>query len=134
MSYSVRISHRARVWLKSLKATMFSHLCLALLVIPATICCAQPNLPVPKIQVIAPGIWRLRFGNPEPFTPTHFRSSEMDEAGLKNMPASQSVPLDVAKVSFQVSDRGCSLQWPMKSGENLYGFGLHTRLFNMAGR
>ncbi len=128
--------HRSsrRLWLKPLKATIFSHLCLAALAIPATDCCAQPDLPGPKIQVIAPGIWRLHFGNPELFTPTHFRSVEMDKAGLKKMPATQPMPLDAAKIFFQVSDRGCSLQWPMKPGENLYGFGLHTELFNMAGR
>ncbi len=64
----------------------------------------------------------------------HFRSAEMDAAGLEKMTASQPIPLDVATISFQVSDRGCSLQLPMKSGESIYGFGLHTELFNMAGR
>jgi alpha-D-xyloside xylohydrolase len=123
-----------RLWLKSLRTTILSTLCLALLTISKTVCSAQPDLSGPQVQLVAPGIWRLHFGNPEPFTPTKFRSIEMDAAGLKKMPAGQSVPLDAATISFQVSDRGCSLQWPMKSGENIYGFGLHTKLFNMAGR
>jgi alpha-D-xyloside xylohydrolase len=91
---------------------------------------AQP----PQVKLIAPGVWRLRFGKPERFTPTHFRSVGMDTAGLEKMPSSQPMPLKSSEVSFQVSDRGCSLHWLMKSGENIYGFGLHTELFNMAGR
>jgi alpha-D-xyloside xylohydrolase len=58
----------------------------------------------------------------------------MDTADLEKMPPNPPMPLDAARISFQVSDRGCSLQLPMKSGENIYGFGLHTELFNMAGR
>ena len=117
------------VRLKCFKAASF----LVLLDISAAVCLAEPDSP-PQFESIAPGVWRLHFGNPEPFTPTHFRSSEMDAAGLEKMGAREPMPLDAAKISFQVSARGCSLQLPMKSGENIYGFGLHTELFNMAGR
>ena len=34
---------------------------------------------------MAPGIWRLRFGEPEKFTPTHFRSAEMDAVAVEKM-------------------------------------------------
>ncbi len=84
-----------------------------------------------QVQQVAPGIWRLHFGNPERFTPTSFRSAEMDKAGLEKMSSSQGLPLDAAKISFAVSDRGCSLQWPMTSRESIYGFGLHTELFDL---
>jgi alpha-D-xyloside xylohydrolase len=82
-------------------------------------------------QPIAPGVWRLHFGNPERFTPTFFRSADMDRAGLKKMRSSLTMPLDVSKISFQVSERGCSLRLPMTSGESIYGFGLHTELFDL---
>ncbi|HEU5397162.1 MAG TPA: TIM-barrel domain-containing protein, partial [Verrucomicrobiae bacterium] len=78
--------------------------------------------------------WRLRFGTPEQFTPTHFRSAPVDTAGLAALPPAQSLPLDLSGIVFQSSDRGCSLQMPMKAGEHLYGFGLHTELFDMTGR
>jgi len=90
--------------------------------------------PMPQTEVVAPGIWRLHFGDPEQFTPTHFRSAPMASAGLEKMPFNQPMPLDAAKISFQSSERGCSLQFPMKPNENVYGFGLHTELFGMAGR
>lgn len=95
---------------------------------------AESDSTAPQIDLIAPGVWRLHFGNPEIFTPTYFRSAPMDAAGLAKLPFNRPLPLDVAKISFQVSARGSSLRLPMKPGENIYGFGLHTELFNMAGR
>ena len=47
------------------------------------------------------------------------------------MPASKSMPLVAAQISFQISHRGCSVLLPIKSGESIYGFGLHTELFDM---
>jgi alpha-D-xyloside xylohydrolase len=85
----------------------------------------------PQVELVAPGIWRLHFGNPETFTPTHFRSAAIDTAGLEAMPFNQPMPLGLAGISFQVSGRGCSLQLPMKPHENIYGFGLHTELFDL---
>jgi alpha-D-xyloside xylohydrolase len=84
-----------------------------------------------QVKLVAPGVWRIRFGNPEEFTPAHFRSAPVDRTGLEAMASSQPMPLDLAKISFHVSDRGCSLQLPMKPGESIYGFGLHTELFDM---
>lgn len=92
---------------------------------------AEPVAPAPKAELVAPGVWRLHFGDPEPFTPTHFRSAAMDTAGLEKMPASSSLPLDLSQISFHVSSRGCSLQLPMESDESIYGLGLSTKLFDM---
>ena len=44
---------------------------------------ADADAPTPKAEQVAPGIWRLHFGDPEQFTPTHFRSAAMDTAGLE---------------------------------------------------
>jgi len=120
-----------RAALRSLKTINFSSLCLALLTVSPAVCSAEADSPAPRVQLVAPGIWRLRFGQPEEFTPTHFRSAPVDMAGLAAMTSSQPMPLDLAKISFQVSDRGCSLQLPMKPHESIYGFGLHTELFDM---
>jgi alpha-D-xyloside xylohydrolase len=107
--------------------------CLALTPAPS-VQGAEADSAAPQTELIAPGIWRLHFGNPEQFTPTHFRSAPIDTTNLEKMPFEQPMPLDAAKIFFQVSDRGCSLQWPMSPGESIYGFGLHTELFNMANR
>ena len=123
------LARRAR--LKQLQAISFSPLCLALVIVSTAVCGAEPELSAPQTELVAPGIWRLHFGNPEPFTPTHFRSAPMDAAGLEKMPFHQPMPLDAAKISFQVMARGCSLLLPMQSGESIYGFGLHTELFDL---
>src|SRR5262249_15816127 len=94
-------------------------------------CAAGRESAASQPESVAPGIWRLHFGNPEPFTPTAFRSANIDKAGLRKMPATKAMPLDAAQISFQTSDRGCSVLLPMKSGESVYGFGLHTELFDM---
>ncbi len=92
---------------------------------------AESNEPVSQVELVAPGIWRIHFGEPEEFTPTHFRSAAMNTAGLEQMPSSRAMPLDPAKISFHVSDRGCSLSFPMKRGESIYGLGLNTELFDL---
>ncbi|HTB83465.1 MAG TPA: TIM-barrel domain-containing protein [Candidatus Sulfotelmatobacter sp.] len=104
------------------------------MLLAATVQGAETDSTGPQAELIAPGVWRLHYGNPEQLTPTHFRSAPIDVAGLDKMPFDRPLPLDAATISFQVFERGCSLQWPMKPGENIYGFGLHTELFNMAGR
>jgi len=92
---------------------------------------AETDSPAPKAELVAPGIWRLHFGNPEPFTPTHFRSAAADTVGLATMLSSQSMPLDPSRISFRVSDRGCSVLLPMKPDESIYGLGLSTKLFDL---
>ncbi len=47
---------------------------------------AEPDGTAPKATLVAPGVWRMRFGEPETFTPTHFRSAAMDVAGLAAKP------------------------------------------------
>jgi alpha-D-xyloside xylohydrolase len=86
----------------------------------------------PQIQSIAPGIWRIRFGQPEEFTPTHFRSASMNADGLNSLPADQTPPLGLDQISGHVSARGCSVLLPMASDESIYGLGLSTELFDMA--
>src|SRR5262249_9792325 len=114
-----------KMCLKSVKTVVASPLSMALLVASTPVCRAGVVSSAPKPELVAPGIWRLHFGNPERFTPTSFRSADMDRAGLKQMRSSQTTPLDMTKISFQVADRGCSVQLPMTSSENIYGFGLH---------
>lgn len=92
---------------------------------------AENTALAPQVDALVPGIWRIRFGAPEKFTPTHFRSSVLDKPGLEAMSASTNLPLDLAKMSFRISDRGCSLLLPMDSRESIYGFGLITKFFDM---
>src|SRR5580698_7910786 len=87
--------------------------------------------PASKVQQVAPGIWRIRFGHPEQFTPTSFRTAPVARDDLKNMKPDPRIPFDPTEIVFGVSDRGCSVCLPMKRQESVYGFGLHTELFDM---
>lgn len=107
---------------------------LTLMVAAATAYGAGSDSSTPQAEMVAPGIWRFHFGNPEQWTPTRFRSAPVASAALEKMPFSQPMPLNATNISFESSERGCTLQFPMKPGENVYGFGLHTELFGMASR
>jgi alpha-D-xyloside xylohydrolase len=93
--------------------------------------CAESSAAGPTSELIAPGIWRIRFGHPEQFTPTHFRSAPINVAALKKMKGDYSAPLEPGNITFKVSDRGCSLLLPMKASESVYGLGLQASLFDM---
>jgi alpha-D-xyloside xylohydrolase len=87
----------------------------------------------PKVDEIAPGVWRLRFGQPEKNTPLRFRSAPIQKDALAALPA-PTQPLDLKQASFVRSARGCAVQLPLTKDEKLYGFGLSPQLFNMTGR
>src|ERR1700677_969474 len=97
-------------WLKSFKIISFSSSCLAVLTVSIAVCGAEPDSSAPKVELVAPGIWHIRFGSPEEFTPDHFRSAPIDTAALDTMSSDLSPPFDPAKIVFDVSDRGCSLR------------------------
>ncbi|HXI70042.1 MAG TPA: TIM-barrel domain-containing protein [Verrucomicrobiae bacterium] len=96
-----------------------------------SVCSAEPNYPAPKAELVAPGIWRIRFGKLEELTPSHFQSFPMDKKKLNVLPAADSPSLEVDKIRFEVSSQGCVVRLPMEAGENIYGFGLSTALFDM---
>lgn len=92
---------------------------------------AQTTRSGPKAELVAPGIWRIRFGRPEKFTPTFFRSAPLDAKGLAKLKKVNAVPLDLGKIDFHSSARGCSVSLPMDTRESIYGLGLSTMLFDM---
>jgi alpha-D-xyloside xylohydrolase len=55
----------------------------------------------------------------------------VDKTDLKKMKPDPRIPFDPSEIVFDVSDRGCSVCLPMNRQESIYGFGLHTELFDM---
>ena len=96
--------------------------------------CAPALADAPNVQQVAPGVWRLRFGNPEPMTPMHFRSGEPAIEGMKSLPVARDLPIAPQQMSFSVRPRGCALELPMTKGERIYGLGLNTTFFEMSGK
>jgi len=96
--------------------------------------CAPSLADAPNVQQIAPGVWRLRFGNPEPLTPMHFRSAEPATDAMRSLPLATNLPIALEQMSFSVRPRGCALELPMTEGERIYGLGLNTTFFEMSGK
>jgi alpha-D-xyloside xylohydrolase len=92
---------------------------------------AEPNKSAPKAELVAPGIWKIRLGKPEEFTPSYFHTAAKDKEHLKTLPMVGGMPLDAVKISFQVSSHGCAVRLPMAADKSIYGFGLNTELFDM---
>jgi alpha-D-xyloside xylohydrolase len=93
----------------------------------------QPPAKVSVVE-IANGIWRIRFGTPETFVPTHFRSGDVQTESLAKMPMVKEPPFPVADIQFDASPRGCAVTLPMNAREHVYGLGLNTREFDKTGK
>ncbi|MDR3691574.1 MAG: glycoside hydrolase family 31 protein [Fimbriimonas sp.] len=87
----------------------------------------------PKAQEVFPGIWRIRMGTPEKFTPLAFRSAAPDRGGLNRMPKVSASPILPDSVSAHRSDRGCEIVLPLGKDDKIYGLGLNTANFELSG-
>lgn len=84
------------------------------------------------MECIAPGIHRMRFGEPEALTPVSLRRSEIDMEGLSRLPNDRCIFSD-GDMSFTVTARGCTLTLPLTPDEGIYGLGLQLKSFNQRG-
>ncbi len=87
-----------------------------------------------RVQLIHPGVWKIRLGTPERQTPIRFRSAPPDSVGLARLPGGATFPLPADQIEFSTSARGTSVLLPTVSGEQIYGLGLNTREFMVTGR
>lgn len=81
-------------------------------------------------EAIAPGVWRVRLGEPERHTPVSLHRHKPRADAMAALPTCAAPPLDSAVITFRVSDRGSVLELPLDSSEQVYGFGLHLPSFN----
>lgn len=79
------------------------------------------------------GVWRVRLGEPETFTPYKVLKPQA-ATELNNLERTERCPLDVAKITLTASDRGCLLRLPLGEQENVYGFGLQLKSFRQNGK
>lgn len=80
-----------------------------------------------QISLVAPGIWKIRFGTPENITPVSVRQSQIKQAALDQLPTAQASPIDVSEIKFRNTARGCTLTLPMTREEGVYGLGLQLK-------
>ena len=74
------------------------------------------------MKEILPGVYHLRFGEPERFTFETLR-----EKPMKSFGESHPAPFAEADIAFEVNGRGCTLTLPLEG--HVYGFGLQLKAF-----
>ena len=88
-----------------------------------------------ELEPVANGIWRLRFGTPEKFTPTaYLRSAPIAEKALSEMTAAPRMPWKAANIHAYKTPRGTAIELPMTKDEQIYGMGKNISIFNQTNR
>lgn len=80
-----------------------------------------------SVSEVLPGVWRLRMGEPEAFTPVALRSAEPRAEALAAMAPPETMPFALSEVAWASRARGCQVSLPLRPGEQLFGFGLSMR-------
>lgn len=86
------------------------------------------------MQQIAKGIWKIVLGEPEEFTPEHFRQFPVRTEEIEQIPVSRECGVSEGKIQWKKTKRGITVTLPMETQEDIYGFGLQLQGFNQAGR
>jgi alpha-D-xyloside xylohydrolase len=84
----------------------------------------------PPMEAVAPGVWRLRLGQPEKFTPQSFRQEPARTNQLAALPACARTPVELSAIGFKTTSRGCVLELPLQAGERIYGLGMNLKVFD----
>ncbi len=81
-------------------------------------------------QSVAPGIWKVTAGTPEPVAPVTSRLVPASIEAMRRLPVVRAAMIDIPIPS--ISRRGVSLALPLAAHEQIYGFGL--QFFSVAHR
>jgi alpha-D-xyloside xylohydrolase len=87
-----------------------------------------------RAEEILPGVWRIRLGSPERFTPVKYRSAEPRRQGFGLLSPETKPPISADEIRFRETARGCEVELPAEKGEAFYGLGLSTNTFQLSGR
>ena len=82
------------------------------------------------MELIAPGIWRIRLGEPEPHTPVALRAEPIALEALAAMAPAEAAPLNGGVIRFRTSARDCTIELPLRTDEAIFGFGLQLKSHN----
>lgn len=125
------VPHFLKIARDTITVAILGNLCLAGVAVHGAESTGSQPVSLRNIKQLAPGIWRIHLGKPEKFTPFYFQTFKPRTEELAALPSINQLPISPEEIGFQISDRGCAVELPMKSDEGIYGFGLHTRLFDM---
>ncbi len=83
------------------------------------------------LESVAPGIWRVRYGEPEAITPVTVRQSEVR---MTIPPSASAAPFGPEQMEFRTTARGCVVTLPFAREEGLYGLGLQLKSHLQTGK
>lgn len=87
-----------------------------------------------SVQEAAPGVYRIRLGQPEEKTPVGFRETPIFTEGFASLPAVAGPPFPVSSIRGRASSRGYVAELPLGADEHVYGFGLQLKSHDQRGR
>ncbi len=85
-----------------------------------------------KIEKIAPGIWKITYGEQEAHKPSDFKQEAMT-AALQKLTSSDASPIALANINFKQTQKGTLAELKMDNTERIYGFGLQVNTFEQRG-
>ena len=86
-----------------------------------------------QMEEVAPGVWRIRLGTPEKFTPMHYQEHVPRLKEITALEPCKQVPIKASAIGFKSNGRGIALELPLESGEQLYGLGMNLKVFQLMG-
>jgi len=92
------------------------------------------HTPSREAQEVYPGLWRIRFGQPEPYTPVARRLIPPAEAALQELDRGQTPSFPLGAITASHNHRGTQLRIDLDAREQLYGLGLQLRSFAQRGK
>jgi alpha-D-xyloside xylohydrolase len=88
----------------------------------------------PVVSNIAPGVWRVRFGEPERFTPNSAREKPSDLDGIARLPAPAALPFKLEDIGARVTTSRTVVHVPCdEPNDQIYGFGLDPAAYEQKG-
>lgn len=85
------------------------------------------------ITKVANGIWKISYGIPEENTPFKLLKPDIKYEALDKLVCADIPPISEDRILFKVTKRGCVVEIPMKTSEDIYGFGLQLYSVNHVG-
>jgi alpha-D-xyloside xylohydrolase len=83
---------------------------------------------------VEPGIWRLRWGTPEPHTPTAYRMHPIKRDGLADLPGVDAPPIPADAFHAKQTARGLLISFPLPEDQDVYGLGLQLKSHRQTGK
>ncbi len=86
-----------------------------------------------SVQEVAPGVYRMRLGEPDKVTPVGMRDTPILSEGFAALPPARRPPIAEAAVTYRPTRRGLVVELPLGEEEHVYGFGLQLKSHDQRG-